>query len=78
MKTMTCNQLGGACEQAFQAKTFDEMVQLSKAHATQMMQQQESTHLAAMQKMGALMKDPATMQAWFTRKLAEFDALPVD
>ena len=28
MKTMTCNQLGGACNQTFSAETFDEIADL--------------------------------------------------
>ncbi|SGZ03445.1 hypothetical protein [Moritella viscosa] len=31
MKTMTCNQLGGACDEKFQAESFDEIAELSKA-----------------------------------------------
>jgi hypothetical protein len=30
MKTMTCKQLGGACDQAFHAETFEEMAEKSK------------------------------------------------
>ncbi len=30
MKTMTCRQLGGACDKKFHAETFDEMAELSK------------------------------------------------
>ncbi len=30
MKTMTCKQLGGACDKEFQANTFEEMAELSK------------------------------------------------
>ncbi|HCH23615.1 MAG TPA: DUF1059 domain-containing protein [Oceanospirillaceae bacterium] len=78
MKTMTCSQLGGACDQTFQADSFEAMGELSKAHAMEMMQQQEPAHLAAMQKMGEMMQDPAGMQAWFAGKQAEFDALPED
>ena len=32
MKTMTCKQLGGACDKKFHANTFDEMAGLSKKH----------------------------------------------
>ena len=78
MKTMTCNQLGGACEQTFSAATFEEMGELSKAHAMEMMQKQDAAHLEAMQKMGELMQDPTAMQAWFAERQAEFDALPED
>lgn len=33
MKTMTCQQFGGACEQPFTANTFDEIAKLSEQHA---------------------------------------------
>jgi len=30
MKSMTCNQLGGACDKEFHAVTFEEMAEMSK------------------------------------------------
>ena len=50
MKTMTCNQLGGACDKTFTAATFDEMVELSKQHGMEMFQSQDEAHLAVMGK----------------------------
>ena len=38
MKTMTCRQLGGACELEFRANTFEEMAELSKKHGMEMFQ----------------------------------------
>ena len=76
MKAMTCNQLGGTCELVFQADTFDGMAEQSRAHAMEMMQQQDAAHLSAMDKMRTLMEDPVAMQAWFEGKRAEFEALP--
>jgi predicted small metal-binding protein len=38
MKTMTCNQLGGACELQFNANTFEEMAEMSKKHGMEMYQ----------------------------------------
>ena len=32
MKTMTCKQLGGACEKEFTANSFDEISEMSKTH----------------------------------------------
>ena len=58
MKTMTCRQLGGACDQKFHANTFEEMAELSKQHAMEMLQKQDVAHLEAMQKMQELMKNP--------------------
>jgi len=36
MKTMTCRELGGACDVTFSANTFDEIGQLSKEHTKEM------------------------------------------
>ncbi len=38
MKTMNCNQLGGACDLEFHANTFDEIAELSKQHGMKMHQ----------------------------------------
>ena len=78
MKTMTCKQLGGACDMKFQANTFEEMAQLSKEHGMQMFQQQDEDHLKIIQEMTVLMQDPAAMQKWFENKRQEFEALSED
>lgn len=78
MKTMTCRQLGGACDQEFHANTFEEMAELSKKHAMEMFQKQDAEHLNAMQKMQDLMKNPEKMNQWFEEKRKEFETLPED
>ena len=76
MKTMTCKQLGGAREKEFNANTFDEIGEMSKAHAMEMFQRGDKPHLKAMNEMSELMKSPNAMNAWFNKKRKEFDALP--
>jgi predicted small metal-binding protein len=78
MKTMTCEQLGGACDKEFQANTFDEVVQLSKQHGMAMYQAQDAAHLKLMAEVTELMKDPVAMQTWFENKKEEFTNLPED
>lgn len=78
MKTMTCRQLGGACDKTFRARTFDEIAEMSKQHGMEMHKQQDADHLEAMGQMQQLMQDPAKMQSWFADRKAEFDALPND
>lgn len=73
---MTCLQLGGACDKEFVAETFEEMAALSKQHGTEMFMQKEPAHLAAMEKMRALMQKPDAMQKWFAEKQKDFEALP--
>jgi len=78
MKTMTCRQLGGACDLAFHANTFEEMAELSRKHGMEMFQKGDGPHLQAMNEMRSLMNDPAAMTEWMEGKRAEFDALPED
>ena len=75
---MTCKQLGGSCEQKFQAETFDEIAELSKKHGTEMFLKKDEAHLKAMEKMKALMQSKEDMQKWFETKRKEFDSLPDD
>lgn len=75
MKTMTCKQLGGACEKSFQANTFEEIAELSKQHGMEMYQSKDDAHLKAMNDMQEVMKSPEAMQAWFESKRQEFEVL---
>ena len=76
MKTMTCKQLGGACEREFHANSFEEIAEMSKQHGIEMFQRKDEAHLKAMNKMQELMKESEAMKAWFETKRKEFDALP--
>ncbi len=78
MKTMTCKQLGGACDKEFHANTFEEMAEISKKHGMEMFQIGDEEHLKAMNKMQELMKSPDAMKEWFENRGREFDSLPED
>lgn len=74
MKTMTCKQLGGACEKEFHAETWEDMEAQSKAHGMEMFN--DEAHRKAMQRMKELMGDPVAMREWFEEKQKTFEALP--
>jgi predicted small metal-binding protein len=78
MKTMTCKQLGGACEKEFRANSFEEIAELSKKHAMEMFQQGDQAHINAMNEMKELMKTPEAMKDWLGNKRKEFNSLPED
>lgn len=78
MKTMTCKQLGGACDKVFQAESFEQIAELSKQHGMEMFQKQDPDHMAAIQKVMAMSMDPEAMKKWMDEKRQEFDALPND
>lgn len=72
---MTCRQLGGACDEEFQAETFEEMGNLSKQHAMEKAQAGDQAHIEKMDEMMELMKNPEAMNAWFASKQKEFESL---
>ena len=73
---MTCRQLGGACDEVFEAETFHEMTRLSKKHGQEMFQKADKAHLDAMNKMMGLMHNPSDMEKWMKDRESEFDQLP--
>ena len=75
MKTMTCKQLGGACDVEFKAETFDEITQLSQQHGKEMFQKGDEAHLNAMNKMQKMMQAPNGMQEWMNKKRNEFNSI---
>ena len=76
MKTMTCRQLGGACGKEFRGGSFEEIADLSKKHAMEMIQKSDADHLKALNEMKDLMLRPEAMKEWFEQKKREFEALP--
>lgn len=76
MKTMTCKQLGGACEKEFHASSFEEIAEMSKQHGMEMFQKKDEAHLNAMNKMQELINAPGEMEKWLEAKRREFEALP--
>lgn len=78
MKTMTCKQLGGACDKEFHADSFEKMAEMSKKHGMEMLEKGDQDHLQAMNKMKGLMKNPDEMKEWFESKKKQFDTLPED
>jgi predicted small metal-binding protein len=78
MKTMTCKQLGGACDYKITAGTFGEMAEKAKEHAHEMAAANDEAHLKVMERMKEKMNDSEAMQEWMEQKKAEFDELPED
>lgn len=76
MKTMTCKQLGGACDLEFHANSFEEIAEMSKKHGMEMFQQNEEAHITAMNEIQQLMQSPEAMNQWMDDRRKEFDALP--
>jgi predicted small metal-binding protein len=78
MKTMTCQQLGGACPQTFRANTFDEIAMMVSKHARERVAAGDAAHIKAMNEMRTQMSSPDAMQAWMKEKRDAFNVLPED
>jgi predicted small metal-binding protein len=78
MKTMTCKQLGGACDQTFSANSFDEIAMMVSKHAREQVQQGDAAHIQAMNEMRNAMTSPDAMNTWMDEKRKAFNALPND
>ena len=78
MKTITCKQLGGSCDEEFHAETFEEMAEMSKKHGMEMYGKGDEPHLKVMKEMKDLMNNPDAMKEWMESKQKEFDELPDD
>jgi len=78
MKTMTCYQLGGACDETFSAETFDELAMKVSKHAREMVQNGDAAHIEAMNEMRKSMTSPQAMNAWMEEKRNAFNNLPND
>ena len=78
MKTMTCKQLGGACDKEFYANTFEEIKQMSQKHAHEMYKNGDEKHIKVMKEMMELMKNSKAMKNWMESKEKEFNALSED
>lgn len=76
MKSMTCKQLGGACDLVFKAETFEEIAELSKNHGMEMFAKGDVAHLKAMDEMKSLMQNPEDMKNWYEGKKKAFESLP--
>ena len=74
MGTMTCYQLGGACQQLFSGETFEELAAQSQQHGKEMFGANDRPHMEAMREMMELMKS-GEMDSWMAARRAEFEAL---
>jgi predicted HAD superfamily phosphohydrolase len=78
MKTMTCDQLGGACNMEFRAETFEEMAEISRKHGEEMFEKGDEAHVKVMKEMREMMKDMDVVGKWMEEKRKVFEGTPAD
>jgi len=77
MKTISCLELGGACDQAFRGSTFEEVAAQSQQHGAEMAAIADQPHLEAMSEMMIILES-GHVQEWMNAKIELFELLPDD
>lgn len=76
MKTMTCRDLGGPCDQAHQGSSGDEIIKAQDQHLKDAEKAGDPTHQAARDEMKGRWRHPKQSLGWYNDVKAHFAALP--
>lgn len=78
MKTMTCKQLGGACDLELRGDTADDVINAQDAHLKEAVAGGDASHESALKAMKGRWKHPIKGMGWYKDTKAAFAALPDD
>ena len=78
MKTMTCRQLGGACDLALRGETADEVIKTQDRHLREAVAGGDTAHGPALEEMKGRWKHPLRGMGWYKNTKREFAGLPED
>jgi hypothetical protein len=78
MKTMTCRQLGGACDLPLRGTTADEVIKLQDKHLKSVVAEGDETHKHALQQMKGRWKHPIKGMGWYKNVKRDFATRPED
>ena len=76
MKTMTCRQLGGACDHALRGETADAVIKAQDAHLQEVVAGGDQAHRDALDAMKGRWKHPLSGMKWYKSTKREFASLP--
>lgn len=76
MKTMTCRQLGGPCDQPHHGDTADDVINAQDQHLRQAVADGDTTHESALADMKGRWKRPLSGLKWYRQAKKDFAALP--
>lgn len=78
MKTMTCKQMGGPCDAAFQGKDANVVINAQDQHLKDAVAGGDLTHEPALKDMQGRWKRPISGMGWYLKTKKAFAALPDD
>jgi hypothetical protein len=76
MKTMTCAQLGGACELPHHGKTANDVIKAQDKHLKEIVAGGDEAHKGALKEMQGRWKNPLAGMGWYRKAKRDFAALP--
>ena len=76
MKTMTCRQLGGPCDQPHTGATADEVIKAQDKHLREAIAGGDTAHQEAADAMKGRWKNPIKGMGWYRQAKKDFAALP--
>ena len=76
MRTMTCTQLGGACELTLSGTTADEVIHAQDRHLREVVAAGDTQHEDALQAMRGRWRRPVAGLGWYRQVKRDFAALP--
>jgi predicted small metal-binding protein len=78
MKTMTCRQLGGACDLPLRGESADEVIKAQDRHLKEVVAAGDTDHEDALSAMKGRWKHPVKGMGWYKSTKKEFAELPED
>ncbi len=78
MKTMTCQQLGGACDLAHRGDSADEVIKAQDRHLREAVAGGDTVHQKALAAMKGRWKHPISGMGWYRDVKRRFAELPAD
>ncbi len=76
MKTMTCRQLGGACDLAHRGDDHNEVIKAQDAHLREVVADGDTAHEPALKDMRGRWRRPVSGMRWYKQVQRDFDGLP--
>lgn len=78
MKTMTCRQLGGACDLAHHGDDHNEVIKAQDGHLREAVAAGDTAHEPALEDMKARWRKPVSGMKWYKQVQRDFAELPHD
>ena len=76
MKTMTCRQLGGACDLALTGSDHNEVIKAQDRHLREAVADGSTEHEPALADMKSRWRRPVSGLRWYRQVERDFEALP--